>query len=108
MSAVGFSRIHFVMLSPIASRSRASVVENTFTPVKLIAPAIPSSGRTLPDAIQPGDRCGVRLPPQAGFSQRSDAPFQRALRRLEAEARRHCEDLLVGEGPLHALGALQD
>ncbi len=33
-STPGFSRSHLVMVSPIVSRSRASVVENTFTPVK--------------------------------------------------------------------------
>src|SRR5262249_26264841 len=33
-STAGFSRSHLVMVSPMVSRSRASVVENTFTPVK--------------------------------------------------------------------------
>ena len=33
-STPGLSRSHLVIVSPMVSRSRASVVENTFTPVK--------------------------------------------------------------------------
>src|SRR4051812_43659131 len=44
MSTLGLSLIHLVMVSPIASRSRANVVENTLTPVnELLVTDIPTS-----------------------------------------------------------------
>src|SRR5215211_7283210 len=87
ISMLGFSLSHRVMFSPMFSRSRASVVEKTFTPVKLTDAAIhpPSSERVYTRVCCTSNTA-----------------------RVESVRRHHLQDFLVGECPRAGLGPLQD